>query len=169
MKIYYDKDIKKNLLQGKNAKKVCIVGYGSQGHAHANNLKDSGIDVIIGARKGGSFDKAKKADDKVSTEEPIKEKDADTERTPTKDSEDEGEEDQLIGIPAPLLDIDIDTAVPYRPWQTYDKGDVIHHLAWDDYGLVLEKEVLPGNRKVVKVHFTESGIVRLIEDDGEHP
>ena len=61
MKIYYDKDIKKNLLKGKNAKKVCVMGYGSQGHAHANNLKDSGIDVIIGVRKGGSFNKAKKA------------------------------------------------------------------------------------------------------------
>ncbi len=58
MKVYYDKDIKKNLLKGKT---VCIIGYGSQGHAHANNLKDSGVDVIIGIRKGGSFDKAKKA------------------------------------------------------------------------------------------------------------
>jgi ketol-acid reductoisomerase len=58
MKIYYDKDIKKNLLKGKT---VCIMGYGSQGHAHANNLKDSGVNVIIGIRKGGSFDKAKKA------------------------------------------------------------------------------------------------------------
>ncbi|GBE04089.1 ketol-acid reductoisomerase [bacterium BMS3Abin09] len=65
MKIYYDKDIKKNLLKGKNAKTVCIMGYGSQGHAHANNLKDSDINVIIGARKGGSFDKAKKAGFKV--------------------------------------------------------------------------------------------------------
>ena len=58
MKIYYDKDIKKNLLKGKT---VCIMGYGSQGHAHANNLKDSGVNVIIGIRKGGSFNKAKKA------------------------------------------------------------------------------------------------------------
>ena len=58
MKIYYDKDIKNNLLKGKT---VCIMGYGSQGHAHANNLKESGVDVIIGIRKGGSFDKAKKA------------------------------------------------------------------------------------------------------------
>ncbi len=58
MKIYYDKDIKKNLLKGKT---VCIMGYGSQGHAHANNLKDSGANVIIGVRKGGSFNKAKKA------------------------------------------------------------------------------------------------------------
>lgn len=58
MKIYYDKDIKQNLLKGKT---VCIMGYGSQGHAHANNLKESGVKVIIGIRKGGSFTKAKNA------------------------------------------------------------------------------------------------------------
>jgi ketol-acid reductoisomerase len=58
MKIYYDKDIKKNVLKGKT---VCVIGYGSQGHAHANNLKESGINIIIGIRKGVSFDKAKKA------------------------------------------------------------------------------------------------------------
>lgn len=58
MKIYYDKDAKKGLL---NKKTVCIMGYGSQGHAHANNLKESGVRVIIGVRRGSSFDKAKKA------------------------------------------------------------------------------------------------------------
>ncbi|RJR22164.1 MAG: ketol-acid reductoisomerase [Nitrospiraceae bacterium] len=58
MKIYYDKDVKKGALNGRT---VCIMGYGSQGHAHANNLKESGVDVIIGIRKGASMDKAKKA------------------------------------------------------------------------------------------------------------
>jgi ketol-acid reductoisomerase len=58
MKIYYNKDIKRNLLKGKT---VCIMGYGSQGHAHANNLRESGVKVIIGIRKGGSFNKAKNA------------------------------------------------------------------------------------------------------------
>ncbi len=58
MKIHYDKTINKNLIK---KKKVCIMGYGSQGHAHANNLKESGVKVIIGVRKGTSFNKAKKA------------------------------------------------------------------------------------------------------------
>ncbi len=62
MKIYYDKDIKRGLLKDK---KVCVMGYGSQGYAHANNLKESGVNVIVGARKGASFDKAKKAGFKV--------------------------------------------------------------------------------------------------------
>lgn len=58
MNIHYDKTIKKDLIK---KKKVCIMGYGSQGHAHANNLKESGANVIIGVRKGSSFEKAKKA------------------------------------------------------------------------------------------------------------
>ena len=45
MKIYYEKDSKPAVLKGK---KIAIIGYGSQGHAHANNLKDSGVEVIVG-------------------------------------------------------------------------------------------------------------------------
>ncbi|MBN1882088.1 MAG: ketol-acid reductoisomerase [Deltaproteobacteria bacterium] len=47
MEIYYDKDAKKDLITGK---KVAVIGYGSQGHAHANNLRDSGVDVRVGLR-----------------------------------------------------------------------------------------------------------------------
>ncbi|MDP3048179.1 MAG: ketol-acid reductoisomerase [Thermodesulfovibrionales bacterium] len=64
IKIYYDKDAKKSVLKNK---KIVIVGYGSQGHAHANNLKESGMDVTIGIRKGSSWDKAAKAGFKVMT------------------------------------------------------------------------------------------------------
>jgi ketol-acid reductoisomerase len=64
MKIHYDKDIKKGVLKKKT---VCVMGYGSQGHAHANNLKESGENVIIGVRKGGSFTKAQKAGFNVLT------------------------------------------------------------------------------------------------------
>ena len=52
----YEKDVKVAALDGK---KIAIIGYGSQGHAHAQNLRDSGHDVIIGVRHGKSFDKAK--------------------------------------------------------------------------------------------------------------
>ena len=51
MNIYYDKDCDLSIIQGK---KVTIIGYGSQGHAHANNLKDSGVDVSVGLRAGSS-------------------------------------------------------------------------------------------------------------------
>jgi ketol-acid reductoisomerase len=63
MKVYYDKDADLSLIKGK---KVTIVGYGSQGHAHAQNLNDSGVKVTVGLRKGGaSWSKAKKAGLKV--------------------------------------------------------------------------------------------------------
>ena len=64
MKVYYDKDCDLSLIKGK---KVTIVGYGSQGHAHAQNLNDSGVKVTVGVRKGGpSWDKVKKAGLKVA-------------------------------------------------------------------------------------------------------
>src|SRR5215469_16076285 len=49
-KVYYDKDADFNLLKGK---KIAMLGYGSQGHAHALNLRDSGASVVIGTRPGG--------------------------------------------------------------------------------------------------------------------
>ena len=47
MKVYYDKDANINIIKGM---KVAIIGYGSQGHAHANNLSDSGVDVVFWLR-----------------------------------------------------------------------------------------------------------------------
>ncbi|MDO5090748.1 MAG: ketol-acid reductoisomerase [Cardiobacteriaceae bacterium] len=59
MKVFYDKDADMSVLQGKT---VAIIGYGSQGHAHANNLNDSGVNVVVGLREGGvSWPKAEKA------------------------------------------------------------------------------------------------------------
>ncbi len=59
MKVFYDKDADLSLVKGK---KVTIVGYGSQGHAHAQNLNDSGVNVTVGLRKSGpSWKKAKNA------------------------------------------------------------------------------------------------------------
>ncbi len=63
MKVFYDKDADLSLIKNK---KVAIIGYGSQGHAHAQNLSDSGVQVIVGLRKeGASWEKAKKAGLKV--------------------------------------------------------------------------------------------------------
>jgi ketol-acid reductoisomerase len=65
VKIFYDKDADLKFLK---KKKIALIGYGSQGHAHANNLKESGIDVIIGEKKGGeNWKKAEKAGFKVFT------------------------------------------------------------------------------------------------------
>ena len=51
MKVYYDKDADLSLIK---SRKVAVIGYGSQGHAHANNLKESGVDVVVGLRSGSS-------------------------------------------------------------------------------------------------------------------
>jgi len=57
MKVYYEQDANLELLKGKT---IAIIGYGSQGHAHAQNLRDSGLNVIIGQRPGGAnYDLAK--------------------------------------------------------------------------------------------------------------
>ena len=64
MKVYYDKDADLSLIKGKS---VAIIGYGSQGHAHAQNLNDSGVKVTVGLRRGGaSWNKVEKAGLKVA-------------------------------------------------------------------------------------------------------
>ena len=67
MNRYYDQDADLSIIQGK---KVAVIGYGSQGHAHANNLKDSGVDVVVGLREGSSsVVKAKEAGIRVMSVE----------------------------------------------------------------------------------------------------
>ena len=59
--VFYDKDCNIELIK---SKKVAMIGFGSQGHAHAENLRDSGVEVVVGLRKDGSS--WKKAEAKVS-------------------------------------------------------------------------------------------------------
>ena len=56
MNRYYDQDADLSIIQGK---KVAVIGYGSQGHAQANNLKDSGVEVVVGLREGSSSEQLK--------------------------------------------------------------------------------------------------------------
>jgi ketol-acid reductoisomerase len=51
--MFYDKDADIQLIR---KKKVAVIGYGSQGHAHALNLKDSGVDVVVGLKRHGPPD-----------------------------------------------------------------------------------------------------------------
>lgn len=73
-KVYYEKDCNLQMLK---EKKVAVIGYGSQGHAHALNLKESGVDVVVGLYKGSrSWSKAEKAGLEVMlTEEAVKKSD----------------------------------------------------------------------------------------------
>lgn len=63
-KMYYNQDINEGLLQDKT---IAIIGYGSQGHAHAQNLQDSGFKVVVGVREGKSFEQAKRDGLQVKT------------------------------------------------------------------------------------------------------
>src|SRR3989304_1664644 len=64
MQVYYDRDADLSVLKGKRA---AVLGYGSQGHAHANNLRDSGVDVVVGlARSRASGRKGENAGLKVA-------------------------------------------------------------------------------------------------------
>jgi len=64
MQVYYDRDADLSVLKGKRA---AVLGYGSQGHAHANNLRDSGVDVVVGLRRSSaSWQKAENAGLKVA-------------------------------------------------------------------------------------------------------
>ena len=51
MKVFYDKDADIEIIR---SKKVAVIGYGSQGHAHSQNLKESGVNVVVGLRKDGA-------------------------------------------------------------------------------------------------------------------
>ncbi|MBK5937538.1 MULTISPECIES: ketol-acid reductoisomerase [Halorhodospira] len=67
MKVYYDQDADLSLI---TSRRVAIIGYGSQGHAHANNLKESGVNVVVGLRPGsGSAAKAQEAGLEVASVE----------------------------------------------------------------------------------------------------
>jgi ketol-acid reductoisomerase len=66
MKIYSDDDVRDDALEGQ---RIAIIGYGSQGRAHAQNLRDSGFDVVAGVRKGGKGWSNARAD-KIDTAEP---------------------------------------------------------------------------------------------------
>jgi ketol-acid reductoisomerase len=66
MKVYYDNDADLGIIRGKT---VAIIGYGSQGHAHANNLKDSGVNVVVGLREGSAS--AIKAENAGLTVKPV--------------------------------------------------------------------------------------------------
>lgn len=70
----------------------------------------------------------------------------------------------VLEYAARLAAVDPATAVPYRPWETYEVGQCVLHLAWNDCGIVVAKEALPGGRRVIKCWFQDAGVVRLIEN-----
>lgn len=78
------------------------------------------------------------------------------------------DEPDPVSAAADLLDeIDPEAARPYVASDTYEVGDVVHHRAWNDYGIVKATESLPGNRRIIRVRFVNAGEVQLLE--GQDP
>lgn len=74
------------------------------------------------------------------------------------------ESEPVMEYAAMLAAVDPETSVPYRPWDTYEVGQCVLHLAWNDCGVVVAKEALPGGRRAIKCWFQGAGVVRLIEN-----
>jgi hypothetical protein len=65
--------------------------------------------------------------------------------------------------PVALEDLDVENAKEYAESDVYEVGEVIHHRSWNDYGKILSKDLLPGNRHTIWVQFLRQGKVRLLE------
>ena len=62
-----------------------------------------------------------------------------------------------------IEDLDVENALEYSEREEYQLGDVIHHRSWNDYGKIVAKDVLPGNRKTIWAQFIRQGKVQLRE------
>ena len=76
-------------------------------------------------------------------------------------SDQEGQ--QGSGADLALEDLDIETAKEYSEDQIYEIGDIIHHRSWNDFGKIISKETLPGNRRTICVQFLRQGRIQLLE------
>ena len=62
-----------------------------------------------------------------------------------------------------LEDLDVEKAKEYSEQLKYEIGEIIHHRSWNDYGKVISKDMLPGNRRTIWVQFLRQGKVQLLE------
>ena len=80
----------------------------------------------------------------------------------TKEGEQEGNEPSQTTEIA-LEDLDIENAKEYSEDQVYQVGEIVHHRSWNDYGTVVSKDQLPGNRRTIWVQFLRQGKIQLLE------
>jgi len=77
------------------------------------------------------------------------------------DSEATGKDTGEVAVA--LEDLDVEGALEYTDDQIYEIGDVIHHRSWNDFGKIVSKDSLPGNRRTIWVQFLRQGKVQLLE------
>ena len=72
-------------------------------------------------------------------------------------------DEEVASAATELLDeIDPEKARVYDEAGTYEVGEIVHHRAWNDYGIVKATETLPGNRHIIRVRFVNAGEVQLL-------
>lgn len=132
----------------------------------ARNAGESTDDVLRSARRGASAAADDEDDDEDGDEDDAAEATGPGRgRAPA--AVNEAPAEPIAEYAAQLAAADSSTAVPYRPSGRYAVGQCVHHLAWDDCGVVVAKEALPGGRRAIKCYFASAGVVRLIEEAPE--
>lgn len=102
-------------------------------------------------------------DDEVAAQEDLSADPESTDEASEKPAEPAEPVEPIAEYASLLANSEVAAATPYRPWGTYEVGQCVHHLAWEDCGVVVGKEELPGGRKIIKCYFKDAGVVRLIE------
>ncbi len=82
---------------------------------------------------------------------------------PEEEVEDQEVREAQSGAELALEDLDIENSKEYSDKLEFEIGEVIHHRSWNDYGKVIAKDLLPGNRKTIWVQFLRQGKVQLLE------
>lgn len=81
------------------------------------------------------------------------------------DEVEEPKDQKSPGNEIAIEDLDIENAKEYSEDQIYEVGDIVHHRSWNDFGKVLSKEELPGNRRTILVQFLRQGKMQLLEGE----
>lgn len=124
-------------------------GFGPQ-----DGTDDSGHEAAAQARAAG--DEADLSTEALEAERPDG-------KVPAKKADSAPPAEPIAEYAASLAAADLTRTRSYRPTDSYVVGEVIHHLAHGDIGIVVAKERLPGGRQAVKVFFEQAGVVHLIE------
>lgn len=79
------------------------------------------------------------------------------------EQEEEAKKKQAEDSEIALEDLDVESAREYSEVETYEIGEVVHHRSWNDFGKVVSKGELPGNRRTIWVQFLRQGKIQLLE------
>jgi hypothetical protein len=79
------------------------------------------------------------------------------------DEEGEGKNQVPDETEIALEDLDVENAKEYSEGDLYEVGEILHHRSWNDFGKVISKETLPGNRRTIWVQFLRQGKIQLLE------